>query len=112
MKRPFLGLIEILFLGSFLAAAATAQAADFAAHRALYDMTLKEARSGSGISSVTGKMAVEWKNSCTGWAFQYRSVIDVTFEEGDPVRLTSNATSWESSDGRDYRFDVRHDTNG
>lgn len=112
MKRFCLRLIHILFLAPLFCAGATAQAGEFSAHRALYDLSLAQARSGSGISSVTGKMAVEWNNSCTGWAFQYRSVIDVSFDEGAPVRLTSNAASWESSDGRNYRFDVRHKTNG
>lgn len=101
----------IAFL-SLLVAASPAQSNAFSAHRALYDLTLHQARAGSGISSVTGKMAVEWKDSCSGWAFEYRSVIDVTFDEDAPVRLTSNAATWESGDGMTYRFSVRHKTNG
>jgi hypothetical protein len=112
MKRFCLRLCRILFLGILSAAANEVHAGEFSPHRALYNLSLVQARSGSGISTVTGKMAVEWNYSCTGWAFQYHSVIDVTFLEGAPVQLTSNATSWESSDGRDYRFDVRHKTNG
>ena len=112
MKRFCLRLIHILIFGTLCVAATTAQAGEFSAHRALYNLSLVQARSGSGISGVTGKMAVEWNNSCTGWAFQYRSIIDVAFDEGAPVQLTSTAASWESSDGRDYRFDVRHKTNG
>lgn len=111
MKALCLKLFCILMLTPFGVAAA-GQTAEFSPHRALYDMTLERARPGSGIAGVAGKMAVEWNNSCTGWAFQYRSVIDVTFDEGAPVRLVSNATSWESSDGRTYRFSVRHKTNG
>jgi len=112
MKRFCLRLFHILFYGILCVAATTARAGEFTAHRALYNLSLVQARSGSGIAGVTGKMAVEWNNSCTGWAFQYRSVINVDFDEGAPVQLTSNASSWESSDGRDYRFDVRHKTNG
>ena len=112
MKRFCLSLCHILFLGTLCAVATMARAGEFAPHRALYDLSLVRAHSGSGIAKVAGKMAVEWNNSCTGWAFQYRSVIDVAFHEGAPVQLASNATSWESSDGRIYRFDVRHKTNG
>ena len=112
MKRFCLRLIHLVYFGTLCVAAAPAQAVEFSAHRALYNLSLVKARSGSGISTVTGNMAVEWNNSCTGWAFQYRSVIDVAFLTGAPVQLASNATSWESSDGRDYRFDVRHKTNG
>jgi hypothetical protein len=75
-------------------------------------MTLVRAQAGSGIAGVTGEMAVEWRNACNGWTFEYRSVIDVDFSESESLRLTSSATTWESRDGRDYRFSVRHKTNG
>ena len=87
-------------------------AVEFAAHRALYNLVLEKASTGSGIAGVTGKMAVEWQDSCTGWTFEYHSVIDVEFSESKPIRLTSTATSWESRDGRKYRFNVRHKTDG
>lgn len=87
-------------------------AVEFVAHRALYNLVLEKARTGSGISGVAGKMAVEWQNGCAGWTFEYHSVIDVEFSETKSIRLTSTATSWESSDGQKYRFSVRHKTNG
>jgi hypothetical protein len=87
-------------------------AVEFAAHRALYHLVLEKARSGSGITGVSGRMAVEWQDSCTGWTFEYHSVIDVEFSETKSIRLTSTATSWESRDGSNYRFSVRHKTNG
>jgi len=112
MKNSCLWLIQTLSICILSVAATTGLASEFTPHRALYDLSLKTARLGSGISAVTGKMAVEWNNSCTGWAFQYRSAIDVTFDEGAPVRLASNAATWESSDSKHYSFDVRHHTNG
>jgi hypothetical protein len=112
MARNYLRFVSILLSGCLLVAAPPSQGGEYAAHRALYNMSLENARSGSGISGVKGKMAVEWTDSCAGWAFQYRSVIDVTFDETPPARLTSTAASWESSDGKSYRFDVRHNTNG
>ena len=96
----------------FCFASTAARGVEFAAHRALYTMTLVNAEAGSGIAAVAGKMAVEWRNACTGWTFEYRSVIDVDFAERDPLRLSTSATTWESRDGRDYRFSVRHKTNG
>lgn len=87
-------------------------AAELASHRALYGMTLHFARSGSEISSVVGKMAVEWSRTCAGWTFEHQSLIDVTFNVRDPVRLSTNATSWESLDGLQYRFSIRNLTNG
>lgn len=90
----------------------TASAIEFAPHRALYNLVLDKARTGSGITGVTGKMAVEWQDSCSGWTFEYHSVIDVEFSETKSIRLTSTATSWESGDGRSYRFSVSHKTDG
>ena len=87
-------------------------AIEFAAHRALYELTLAQAQEGSGISEVTGELAVEWRNGCSGWTFEYRSIIDVLFTGRDPLRLSSTASTWESSDGRHYRFSVRHQVNG
>lgn len=112
MKTVCFRVCSLLILAAFNAGVATAQTGAFTAHRALYNLSLEQARSGSGISGVTGKMAVEWNDSCAGWAFEYRSVIDVTFDEETPVRLTSNAATWEASDGKTYRFSVRHKTNG
>lgn len=106
--RPLFAIAAAAFCLSSTAAGGV----EFAAHRALYTMTLVSAEVGSGIAAVAGKMAVEWRNACTGWTFEYRSVIDVNFAERDPLRLSTTATTWESRDGRDYRFSVRHKANG
>ncbi len=90
----------------------TALAVDIASHRALYSMALHSAKSGSGITSVSGEMAVDWSRTCSGWTFEHQSLIDVVFDSGDPVRLTTSATSWESLDGREYRFSIRRLKNG
>ncbi|MDC0033967.1 cell envelope integrity EipB family protein [Alphaproteobacteria bacterium] len=111
MENSCLKPTSILILVILGVVATTAQASEFAAHRGLYNLSLVQARSGNGISNAIGKMAIEWNNNCTGWAFQYHSIIDVIFHEGAPVRLSSNASSWESGDGLNYRFSVRHKTN-
>lgn len=105
-------LVVVLSAVAACLAGTAAYGAEFAAHRALYTMTLVRAQTGSGIAGVQGEMAVEWRNACSGWTFEYRSVLDVDFSEQEPLRLTSSATTWESRDGSDYRFSVRHKTNG
>lgn len=90
----------------------TAPAVEIASHRALYSMALDSAKSGSGITSVSGEMAVDWSRTCAGWTFEHQSLIDVVFDSQDPVRLTTNAASWESLDGGEYRFSIRHMKNG
>lgn len=89
-----------------------APAADMVSHRALYSMTLHSARSGSGITAVSGEMAVDWSASCAGWTFEHRSVIDVSFNNRNSVRLGANASSWESLNGLQYRFSIRNRSDG
>lgn len=109
MRHWTIRVIAVLLL---CVAGAQVRAVEFAAHRALYGLTLAHAGQGSGISSVSGELVVEWRNGCTGWTFEYRSVIDVIFAGRDPLRLASIASTWESSDGGTYRFSVRHQANG
>lgn len=86
-------------------------ALEIVAHRALYRVTLEHAPSG-GVSAVSGNMSVDWRNGCSGWTFEYRSVIDVSQAEGSGISLSTAATTWEAQDGSEYRFNVRHSTNG
>ncbi len=86
-------------------------ALDIVAHRALYRVTLERALSG-GISAVSGNISVDWRDGCSGWTFEYRSVIDVSQVESGEVSLATAATTWEAKDGSQYRFNVRNSTNG
>ena len=101
-----------LVVTAILLPAPALAAVEFVAHRALYKMKLQEANLGTGIAAVSGTMAVEWRDACTGWTFEYKSVIEVRFSEGRSLTLASTATTWESRDGRDYRFNIRHKSNG
>lgn len=105
-------LLRALAIVLVCGAAAPVRAVEFAAHRALYELSLAHVGEGSGISAVSGELVVEWRNACSGWTFEYRSVIDVIFAGRAPLRLASVASTWESSDGRNYRFSVRHQANG
>jgi hypothetical protein len=86
-------------------------ALEIVAHRALYRVTLERAPS-SGVSAVSGNMSVDWRNGCSGWTFEYRSVINVSQAESPEISLLTAATTWEAQDGSEYRFNVRHSTNG
>lgn len=97
---------------SLLALAATAAgAAELLPHRALYNMTLISARSGSGVETVQGEMIADWSESCDGWTLDHRSVFDVGYSSGQNVRIVSNIATWESRDGLQYRFNVTNKTN-
>ena len=85
----------------------TAFAAGFAPHTAHYAMKLLSARSSSNIESVTGDMLVRWEGDCAGWTMSNRTIFNVGYTGGDTVRVTMDATTWESIAGDRYTFLVR-----
>ncbi len=95
-----------------LAGEAHAAGVGFAPHRAVYGLTLDRDKTGSDVSQASGELAVEWRQSCAGWTFEYRSLIDIGYAEGARLRLVTRATTWEELDGREFRFNVRHESNG
>lgn len=102
----------VLWAVMWSGAADAAGTTRLASHRALYEMTLDRSRSGSGISDVNGEMAIEWLRGCDGWTFQHQSSMTVQFAAGETIELSTTATSWESLDGRHYRFSLRNLTDG
>lgn len=85
--------------------------ASIAPHRAVYAMKLASAKNGSSISNVAGKMTFEWADACDGWATQQHLKLHFTYAEGNEADLDSRVTSWESKDGKQYRFNVRRISN-
>ncbi len=99
------------FAGISLLAAtlAPAAAADLAAHRAVYKLTMANARSGD-IEGVTGTMAYEVTDACDAWAVRQRLKMTVTNRDGQDIEMISDYTTWESKDGLKLRFRTRQTT--
>lgn len=95
-----------------VSAAAQAPAGTLSPHRAVYEMALLNARTGSGIADVRGEMAVQYLRDCQGWTFEHRSELEVAFVETGSIRLSTRATSWESVDSTLYTFSLRHASDG
>ena len=58
----------------------------FAPHRAIYDLSLDNAQSGSGVSGVNGRIVYELSgNACEGYAQSMRFVTYVVNQEGNSV---------------------------
>ncbi len=106
--------LHLMLLAVFVAGphGQPARAGEAVPHRAVYAIELALAKTGSGIAAVKGEMLAEWTESCEGWAFDHRSLFEITYAHGTTVRITSNVASWESSDGRDYHFSISNATNG
>ncbi len=81
-------------------------------HRAIYNMVLNAAKSGSSISDISGKMFFEWADACDGWAVQQHLQMHFVYTEGDESDVNSSVITWEAKDGKQYNFNVRRTTNG
>ena len=109
MRRSALVLgLAALYLGATVGAARTVE---ILPHRALYDMTLARVDSGSGVIGVDGRMLVEVSESCDGWTVSHHSSFQVLSSRRPTVRIVNDVTSWESKDGRSYRFVVKNRIN-
>lgn len=95
-------------LAGLVASLGPAGAAEFAPHQAAYALSLHSSRQGAGVIAATGDMVADWTEACEGWTFDHQFNLDVTYATGASARITSNVATWESRDGRDYRFTVRN----
>lgn len=96
-----------LMFSTVLVLSAPAQSSGFeviAPHRAIYEITLKDASKRSGIKNMKGRMVYEVRgNECDGISMQYRFLTRIT--TGKDQFLSDQRTStFESADGKSFNF--------
>ena len=75
-------------------------------HRAVYDITLVDARPGAGISDLKGRMVYEFTGAaCNGFTQKMRFVTSTTNQEGETSITDMRTSSWEDAAGDRFRFD-------
>ena len=87
-------------------------AARLVPHRALYRMTLKSARGGSGVVDAAGIMHYRVVETCEAWAVDTNIRLEINYAEGADVAITWSFAGVESKDGLAYRFRMRHSRSG
>jgi hypothetical protein len=86
-------------------AQAAGQSVVLAPHRAVYEMTLAEARGGAGVTQVTGRMVYELTGSaCEGYTQNMRFVTSMTNQSGAATVSDLRSSSWEDASGKRFRF--------
>lgn len=86
-----------------------AEAAELIPHRAKYKVGLVAAKSGTGIANIQGLMVSDWDLSCEGWTLDQKMALSIFDTQGRKrVSLVSSVSTWESADGRLYRFSVNN----
>ncbi len=81
-------------------------------HRALYEVSLKSARNGSGIADVKGRIVVEWSDACEGFTMNQRFYTELNDSHGNLTASDRWISSWEAHDGSLFRFDLTDYLNG
>ncbi|HJZ30739.1 MAG TPA: cell envelope integrity EipB family protein [Hyphomicrobiaceae bacterium] len=76
-----------------------------APHRAIYEMTLAEARGGAGVTAVSGRMVYELTGSaCEGYTQNMRFVTQMSNQKGGATLTDLRSSSWEEGTGKRFRF--------
>jgi len=74
-------------------------------HRAVYEVTLDEARSASGITGIDGRMVFEFSGSeCDGYTLNMRMVTQMTDSQGQTNLTDLRSSTWEQGNGQKFRF--------
>ena len=74
-------------------------------HRAIYEMSLKSANQTSDIAELSGLMLIETVDVCDGWTLKQRIALTIANFRGVVVHSYTSFASWESKDGRRFRFE-------
>lgn len=101
--------------GAVLAATplpALAAAIETAAHRAAYRFKLKSSRNDSRVADIKGGMTYEIVDACDGWTVNQTIVLNMFDQRNRVVRSITSYSSWESKDGKRFRFNSRTTRNG
>ena len=99
-----LGLAAACVPGLVLAQPAGAPAI-LAPHRAVYEITLDQARGGSGVTDMSGRMVYELTGSaCEGYTQNMRFVTRMTNQEGSTSVTDMRSSSWEDALAKSFRF--------
>jgi hypothetical protein len=107
--------LRIALSAGFFAAAFGAEAAptSLAPHRVVYDLTLAKATGTRGVENARGRIAFDFLgDDCEGYALSYRQVT--VLESGEIGSRTSDmrTTTFESGDGRTFRFKTDSEMEG
>ena len=114
--RPGLQVISVLAMVLAVLPASAADArkstrSDLLSTREIYDTSLS--RTAGYLLSARGRTVVETHTGCHGGTRTLqRSLADVTYKDGQPIRTDFVIDTWESIDGRTLRFHVSNTQTG
>ena len=97
-------LLAALVTGEAMALAAK-EPTKLVAHRAVYEMSLDDARQATGITGIDGRMVFEFSGSeCDGYTLNMRMVTQMTDSQGQNNLTDLRSSTWEDGNGQKFRF--------
>lgn len=84
----------------------------FKPHKALYDIRMTAARSGSQILNISGQMFYEWQPVCDAWISNHRFNLLYEYADSAPMRITSSFSTYESFDGKSLNYTSQRKRDG
>ena len=81
-------------------------------HRALYTMSLARTTAGSNIQGLSGQMLLEVKSTCQGSTVTQMLKTDSWGDDEVVQHGALTASSFESRDGKTFRFSMHNDIDG
>jgi hypothetical protein len=109
-----IGLISLIAAASVAGAApeAAGQGAILAPHRAVYELSLDPAKTGTKLDSASGRIAFEITgNACEGYSVTLRQVTQLDTGEGRQSTSDLHSVTWENGAAKSYRFKSRNHVN-
>jgi hypothetical protein len=79
-------------------------------HREIFEVSLE--RTSGFLLTAHGRTAIETRGGCGGTRTLQRSLTDMIYKDGRPIRTDFVIETWESADGRTLRFHVRNTQSG
>ena len=73
-------------------------------HKAIYTISLQSVDSGSAISDIKGKMVIELRQDCQGWALIQDAANVMELKNAPADLMRSRYVAWESHDGKMFKF--------
>jgi hypothetical protein len=103
-----LNLISLSFAvltGVVLAPSAHAERIPLAAHRAIYELALDPAKTGTRVDTARGRIAFEMTgNPCDGYSVTLRQVTELDTGEGKQTTSDLRSSTWEDGAAKSFRF--------
>ena len=81
-------------------------------HQALYTLSLKQSRGNVSVNNASGRILYNFSgNRCEGYTSDFRQLSELDVSEGNDITSDLRSSSWESADGKTYRFNIETKTN-